>query len=533
MNRQPMGLGSVIGLDIGNTTIKVAEVRATKQGPQVIALGIAPTPLDSVNQSNFVDTAALGDAVKELLSSCGARARNVVSSVAGQQSLVIRIIEVPRMTEKELSETMKWEVERHVPFAQSELQMDYQIIRRPDTPPDAQTMEVLLVVAQKEMIVTHLEALQACGLEPAAIDVEPSALARSLVDIHGPAQTKRTVALVNLGAQITDISIVRDGLLLFQRTIATAGDTLTQAIAAALNINAEEAERIKKTHAAVDLEAFSTAPSGGGGDDVFGGDGDAPFGFGVPTFDTPADAPVAPAGPAESPTLFNPFAAPAAEPAAAPPAEAPAAFNPFGASEEPPADSPPAPAPPAGPAPDAGGTPQWSPFDLAATDGAAGEDSNPFSLPAPAGQPTASPFGEPTAALDSGDDAFDLSAFGGSDFGGLADTGASSQELTPRQVFDIIREPLSDLVTEIKRSVDYYRGRSGDATVDMMLLSGGTARLANLDQLLAGELGLPVRVADPFEAVPVQSSQYPEEYLKQIAPLFAVCVGLGLRETVF
>ena len=108
----------------------------------------------------------------------------------------------------------------------------------------------------------------------------------------------------------------------------------------------------------------------------------------------------------------------------------------------------------------------------------------------------------------------------------------SADDLTPRQVFDIIREPLSDLVTEIKRSVDYYRGRTSDATIDVILLSGGTACLPDLDRLLEGELDMPVVVADPFQAVPVQSTQYPRS-AKQIAPLFSVAVGLGLRETVF
>ncbi|HEX3000365.1 MAG TPA: type IV pilus assembly protein PilM, partial [Armatimonadota bacterium] len=196
-----MGQGAVIGLDIGNTTIKMAEVRAAKGGAQVTALGIAPTPLDSMTQNTIVDPGAVTAAIKELLTSSGARARKVISSVAGQQSLVIRIIEVPRMTTKELAETMKWEVERHVPFASSELQMDYQVIDRPDAPPESQTMEVLLVAAQQDMILSHLEAVESAGLDPLAVDVEPLAMSRALVDINQNAAPGRTVALVNIGSQ--------------------------------------------------------------------------------------------------------------------------------------------------------------------------------------------------------------------------------------------------------------------------------------------------------------------------------------------
>ena len=530
-----MGLSQAIGLDIGNTTIKAVEVRAGKAGAQITALGIAPTPVDSVNQSMVIDAAAVAAAVKELLTSCGARARQVISSVAGQQSLVIRIIEVPRMSPKELAETMKWEVERHVPFASSELQMDYQIIERPDTPPEAQTMEVLLVVAQQEMINTHLEVIQGAGLEPAAVDVEPLALARALVDARGPEELRRTIALVNIGDQITDVSIVRDGHLLFQRTIATAGGALTQAIAAALNVNADEADRIKKTLGTVVLDAF-TREAGTAG--MFGGGPDSALVFGGPPADTSGPAPAP-----EAPTMFNPFAADAA-PAPAAPAptepEAPALFNPFGTEAQPP-QAPEAPAASsfeAAPAPDAGAAPQFSPFDLSVGEEAAASPS-PFALPAAgdagAGAPASpSPFG--AAPQAGGEETFDLAAFAGDDFttlGGPEVSGVAIEDLTARQVFDIIKEPLTDLVTEIKRSVDYYRGRAGDAAIDVMLLSGGTARLPNLDQLLTEELSLPVSVADPFQAVPVQTTQYPEEYLRQIAPMFAVSVGLGLRETVF
>ncbi|MDH7571673.1 MAG: type IV pilus assembly protein PilM, partial [Armatimonadota bacterium] len=236
-----MASGAIIGLDIGNNTIKVAEVRVGKSGAYVSALGIAPTPLDSMDQNMILDAQALGSAIKELLSSCGARTRAVVSSVAGQQSLVVRIIEVPRMSAKELAETMKWEVERHVPFASQDIQMDYRVISPPDLPPEVQTMEVLLVVAQREMIDSHLEVLKYAGLDPRAIDVEPLAEPRAVVDIRGAEEMQKTVALVNIGANLTDVSIVRNGTLLFQRTIPTAGNALTQAIADALNISKEEA----------------------------------------------------------------------------------------------------------------------------------------------------------------------------------------------------------------------------------------------------------------------------------------------------
>ncbi|HOQ30100.1 MAG TPA: pilus assembly protein PilM, partial [Armatimonadota bacterium] len=469
-------------------------------------------------------------------------------------------IEVPKMSEKELAETMKWEVERHVPFASSELQMDYKIIDRPDAPPEAQTMDVFLAVAQQEMITTHVDTLIEAGLDPVAIDVEPLALARSLVEVQDPERQKQTVAIVNIGALFTDLSIVRDGTLLFQRTIATGGNSLTEAIAGATNVSREHADRIKKMKAAVDLEAYAVQPAAS---DPFGGGTEA-FGFGMPGFGTPDGGTPAP----EEPTLFNPFAT-AEE-------SAPQELNPFATAEE---ESAPQELNPFAAAQEESAPQELNPF--AAAEESAPQELNPFAAAEESEPQELNPFATaeeesapqelnpfataaedetidlgPFAAADgdaqstpeetaSDQDPFGIAALTGGEWEsvGDADAGAEGQasggasssadDLTPRQVFDIIREPLSDLVTEIKRSVDYYRGRTSDATIDVILLSGGTACLPDLDRLLEGELDVPVVVADPFQAVPVQSTQYPEEYLKQIAPLFSVAVGLGLRETVF
>ena len=127
------------------------------------------------------------------------------------------------------------------------------------------------------------------------------ALARSLVDAQDPERQKQTVAIVNVGALFTDISIVRDGTLLFQRTIATAGQTLTEAIAGATNISHEHADRIKKMKAAVDLEAYAVPPPAS---DPFGAGGGAEaFGSRHARLWHPREETPAP----EEPTLFNLF----------------------------------------------------------------------------------------------------------------------------------------------------------------------------------------------------------------------------------
>lgn len=435
--------GPTVGLDIGSKFIKVAELAPGRAGATVRAVGWAPTPPGSMENNIIVDAQLLGQAVKKLLKESGVSTRNSVSSVSGQSALVVRVIEVPRMSDSELAETMKWEVERHVPFAASEVIMDFQPIERSDSDPDSQNMEVLLAVAQQDMIDRHVEMLFAAGLTPSAIDVEPLAAARSLIELGPDAYAQKTVAIINIGASNTDIGIFRDGVLAFPRTLPLAGDTLTRAIAAQMAVDEEQAEELKTHHAEVIMDQ-------------------------LPQQAPPADAfMVFGEQPAEGAPQSTPFDMPQAQP-----------FD-FGGEEGSAIAQAPAEEGAAKPA-----------FDLG--------DEPPAAPPAPAGVP---------ATVDQHDP-------------------------TKLQVFAAIAPVLGELLTELRRSMEYYRGRTSDARIDEILLCGGGARLKGLDQFLSAELGIPARLADPFQYATVAAKNFSHEFVEELGPSFAVAVGLGARDMV-
>ena len=82
-----------------------------------------------------------------------------------------------------------------------------------------------------------------------------------------------------------------------------------------------------------------------------------------------------------------------------------------------------------------------------------------------------------------------------------------------------------DLVAEVHRSVDFYLSQGPDRSIGRIMLSGGTARLKNLDKHLAQELKVPVSVLNPFSFVK-GGENVPED----LAPMFGVAVGLALRQ---
>jgi len=143
--------GPIVGLDVGTTLMKVAEVRPTKGGVQINAVGAAPTPEGVIDESGYIqDPQALGQAIRQLLTQAGISTKQVVTSVPGQSGLVVRVIEMPKMTPAELDKSMAWEVERHIPFAaQGDVVTDYAVIERPDADPNDPNMEVLLAACSR------------------------------------------------------------------------------------------------------------------------------------------------------------------------------------------------------------------------------------------------------------------------------------------------------------------------------------------------------------------------------------------------
>jgi type IV pilus assembly protein PilM len=96
-------------------------------------------------------------------------------------------------------------------------------------------------------------------------------------------------------------------------------------------------------------------------------------------------------------------------------------------------------------------------------------------------------------------------------------------------VFNAMAPVLMELAAELRRSIEYYRTKS-QAPLEKIFITGGTAKIPNLDKFLTNELGLPVEVADPIGNVPVNSGKYSEQYLKEVSPLFTVSVGLAIRD---
>lgn len=483
-----MAAGPLIGIDIGSQQIKIAELRPGKNGLAVTALGLGPTPMGVIQNNIITDPPLMGKAIKQLMRESGITVKRAVGCISGQNAVVIRLIEVPRMTDAELKETMKWEVERHVPFAPSETVLDYQpLVPRSADAASGPNMEVLLAVAQQDAVNNYLDTLFAAGLDPVAIDIEPLAVSRAILDLDGGRPVVRpqplpgapfldtgyaeTVAIINIGASNTDIAIFQNGQLTFPRPLPLAGDSLTRAIAEAMQYSVEQAERVKRDYAVVQLDRMAVYTGSAYGE----GDYETPEFQDDENFNLHDDA--------DHSLDFNP--------------QSPDFGNAFRAE-------------PSGPL----GQP-----DLGEEDAAAPVTRRALNL----ARPVASDA--PPAYLPPAEDA------------GFGLTGAAAANVDENQlrdhIFEAIAPVLGELASEIKRSLDYYRSRGAQVAIDRVLLTGGSSVLPNLAAFLQNELQAPVAVAGPFTGLSVTSKQFDPSYLTTIGPSFSVAVGLAARDAVF
>lgn len=257
-------LAQALGVDIGTQTIKIAAVKQSSDGPAVTSVGIAPTIEGAVDQSGVSQAAPIAGALKEVIASSGGGIRDVIYCINGQSAVVTRVLEVPRMSDSELQQHMGWEIQRNIPFAETNVVSDFRPIENAALA-NSQNMEVVMAVSPQSAIDTVLQICKLAGVKAAAIDVEPLGLGRVLHTCHAGDVGSQNVCLVHIGHSSTAINMYRQGMLAFARTVLMGGSALTRAIAEAFNIPAYEAEEKKRKEASVSETAGQVTTGFGAG----------------------------------------------------------------------------------------------------------------------------------------------------------------------------------------------------------------------------------------------------------------------------
>ncbi len=233
----------LVGLDIGSSAVKAVELKAGGKGGaeyQLVSLGMEALPPEAIVDGAIMDSGAVIDAIQRLFSTQRIKTAEVATSVSGN-AVIVKKISLPRMTQDELSESIHWEAEQYIPFDIQDVALDYEVAEGGA----GDNMDVLLVASKKDKISDYTSVISQAGKSPQIVDVDVFAL-QNCYEVNYGVDAGRVVALLNVGASIMNINIIKGGTSIFNRDIAVGGNQYTDAIQKDLNLSFDQAEALKK-----------------------------------------------------------------------------------------------------------------------------------------------------------------------------------------------------------------------------------------------------------------------------------------------
>jgi type IV pilus assembly protein PilM len=229
-----------IGLDIGSSSVKAVQLRRKGSSLALQAFGMQPLVPQTIVDGTIMDQAAVSEAIRQLWARLKLKQKDVAIALAGH-SVIIKKIAVPQMSPETLAANIRAEAEHHIPFGKDDVELDHHITNPASA--SGQT-ELLLVAAKKEVVADYVQVVRDAGLSPTVVDVAAFA-SQNGFEHNYPLDPRETVVLINIGAAISNINIVRSGVSLFTRDVTIGGNAFTEEIQKQLGIAADEAEAYK------------------------------------------------------------------------------------------------------------------------------------------------------------------------------------------------------------------------------------------------------------------------------------------------
>ncbi|QDF99083.1 pilus assembly protein PilM [Azoarcus sp. DD4] len=237
------------GLDISSSSVKLVELSGgDKEGYKIERYAIEPLPRDAVVDGNIANLDAVSEALRRALRRFGGGVKNVAMALPASSVITKKIILPDGLREQEMEMQVESEANQYIPFALDEVNLDFQVIGPAAS--GAGEVEVMIAASRKDKVEDRVATAQAAGLKAVVIDVESLAIesafelvSRQLV----PAGGAKVVALIDIGASVMNVTVLRGGQQVYSREQAFGGHQLTQDIARQYGMSLEEAEAAKRS----------------------------------------------------------------------------------------------------------------------------------------------------------------------------------------------------------------------------------------------------------------------------------------------
>lgn len=239
----------VFGLDIGTTSIKFALVKKEGNTFSLDSIAVAPSTPRGILSESLVDLEALAAAIRKILSSANLKTANVAFSLPESQ-VYTKVIEMPLLSDQELSAALKFEMEQYIPLPLDQVKTDWVILGKSGLPgtsggQSTNTMDVMIVAAPLTVISKYEKLGELLNLLPSAIESEIISVHRALLPLVNNASSHM---ILHIGATTSSICIVRQGIIKTIVSLPLGGTAITRAISLDLGIDQAQAESYKRAY---------------------------------------------------------------------------------------------------------------------------------------------------------------------------------------------------------------------------------------------------------------------------------------------
>lgn len=254
-----------IGLDIGGTMLRAAEVVSDGRGNSIELVRYAehPLPLNAVRDGEVVDSVSVVQGLKTLWTQGGFSSKDVILGV-GNQRVAVRPFAMPQMPMEQLQAALPYQVQDLLPMPVEEALLGFYPTVSTPAPDGSVVFDGMLVAAARETVLTNIQAVEAAGLNPVVVDLSGFALLRIMA--RG-AMAAGTVAFVDIGSRVTTVVVATDGMPRFVRALPTGAQELVDSLARATGMSLEDAAQVVRTRGLAATEAAEYQGAAG----VFGG----------------------------------------------------------------------------------------------------------------------------------------------------------------------------------------------------------------------------------------------------------------------
>ena len=239
MFKKGNGKNSLVGLDIGSSSVKAVELQRKGGNLQLVSLGYENLQPDTIVDGQIMELNNVSDVISSIFNEHKIKTTRVAAGVSGH-SVIVKNIVVPPMSEEELHESFSWHAEEHIPFDIADVNLDYHIT---NSSPEA--VAVLMAACKSDKIANVKQAIQLAGKHPVVIDVDAFAL-QNCYEVNYQPTPGQVVALLNIGGATMNINILNGARSVFARDASVGGNQYTSLLQKELGLSFEQAESVKR-----------------------------------------------------------------------------------------------------------------------------------------------------------------------------------------------------------------------------------------------------------------------------------------------